>query len=89
MALKHSSRLKPVSMMRFRSVPLMTYERMFAAIPAIYSGVKANYTINIFHTDEESTLFTAWFFNSVPLMDSREVESLLYTNREEFLFLFS
>ncbi len=38
-------------------------ERMFAAIPAIYCEVKANYTINIFHTDEESTLFTAWFFN--------------------------
>ena len=39
------------------------YERLFAAIPAIYSGVKSNYTINIFHTDEESTLFTAGFFN--------------------------
>ena len=29
------------------------FERVFAAIPAIYSGVKANYTINIFRTDEE------------------------------------
>ncbi len=25
--------------------------------------VKANYTINIFHPHEESTLFTVWFFN--------------------------
>ena len=41
-------------------------ERVFAAIPAIYSGVKANYTINIFQTDEESTLFTARFFNLLP-----------------------
>ena len=37
--------------------------------PAIYSGGqvaklgRANYTINIFHTDEESAPFTAWFFN--------------------------
>ena len=37
--------------------------------PAIYSGGvlkrglgRANYTINMFHTNEESTLFTAWFF---------------------------
>ena len=31
----------------------MAYEWVFAAIPAIYSGVKANYTINMFHTNEE------------------------------------
>ena len=37
---------------------------MFAAIHAIYSVVKANYTIDIFHTDEESMPFTAWFFNT-------------------------
>ena len=30
-------------------------ERVFSAIPAIYCGVKANYTINMFHTNEEST----------------------------------
>ena len=28
-------------------------EWVFAAIPAIYCGVKANYTINMFHTNEE------------------------------------
>ena len=38
------------------------FERMFAAIPAIYSGVKANHTMSTFHTDEESTLIIAWFF---------------------------
>ena len=36
---------------------------MFAAIHAIYSVVKANYSIDIFHTDEEFMPFTAWFFN--------------------------
>ena len=40
-------------------------ERVFAAIPAIYSGVKANYTINIFRTDEESMLFTAWILQEL------------------------
>ncbi len=44
-------------------------ERVFAAIPTIYSGGhtaklgRANYMINIFHTDEEFTPFTVWFFN--------------------------
>ncbi len=40
-------------------------ERVFVAIPAIYSGVKANYTINIFRTDEESMLFTAWILQEL------------------------
>ncbi len=30
--------------------------------PPIYSGVKANHTMSIFHTDEESTLLIAWLF---------------------------
>ncbi len=34
------------------------FERMFAAILAVYSRVKANHTMSIFHTDEESTLLT-------------------------------
>ena len=48
----------------------MTRERVFAAIHAIYSGGhtaklgRANCTIDIFHTDEESMPFTAWFFNT-------------------------
>ena len=46
-------------------------ERVFAAIPAIYSGGhtaklgRANYTINIFRTDEESMLFTAWILQEL------------------------
>ena len=46
-----------------RGIKGVNFERVFAAIHAIYSVVKANYTIDIFHTDEESMPFTAWFFN--------------------------
>ncbi len=39
-------------------------EWVFAAIPPAYGGrVKENYAINMFHTNEESTLFPARFFN--------------------------
>ncbi|MCL4468154.1 MAG: hypothetical protein M1591_04390 [Deltaproteobacteria bacterium] len=48
---------------------MYTFEWAFAAIPAIYSGGhtaklgRANYAINMFHTNKESMLFTAWLFN--------------------------
>ena len=54
------------------------FERVFAAIPAIYSfGHTAklgwlNSMINLFHTDEETPLFTEWFFNDINGKDERK-----------------
>ncbi len=46
--------------------------------PPAYGGrVKANSMMNLFHTDEESTLFTEWSFNCPVFVETTSLFYLL------------